>query len=127
MAEPMKTGAFSVSLAVQDLARSRAFYEVLGFEVTGGSEDDDYLILRNREGHLIGLFQGMFDANILTFNPGLAQDTSEVDDFTDVREIEQRLRDAGVEILVGVETDEGPGHVVVTDPDDNQIMFDQFR
>ena len=123
----MKTGAFSVSLAVQDLARSRAFYEVLGFEVTGGSEDDDYLILRNREGHLIGLFQGMFDANILTFNPGLAQDTSEVDDFTDVREIEQRLRDAGVEILVGVETDEGPGHVVVTDPDDNQIMFDQFR
>lgn len=127
MAEPMKTGAFSVSLAVEDLARSRAFYEVLGFEVTGGSEDDDYLILRNPEGHLIGLFQGMFDANILTFNPGLAQDTSEVDDFTDVREIEQRLRDAGVEILVGVETDEGPGHVVVTDPDGNQIMFDQFR
>ena len=84
----MKTGAFSVSLAVEDLARSRAFYEVLGFEVTGGSEDDDYLILRNPEGHLIGLFQGMFDANILTFNPGLAQDTSEVDDFTDVREIE---------------------------------------
>lgn len=123
----MKTGAFSVSLAVQDLARSRAFYEVLGFEVTGGSEDDDYLILRNPEGHLIGLFQGMFDANILTFNPGLAQDTSEADDFTDVREIEQRLRDAGVEILVGVETDEGPGHVVVTDPDGNQIMFDQFR
>ena len=123
----MKTGAFSVSLAVEDLARSRAFYEVLGFEVTGGSEDDDYLILRNPEGHLIGLFQGMFDANILTFNPGLAQDTSEVDDFTDVREIEQRLRDAGVEILVGVETDEGPGHVVVTDPDGNQIMFDQFR
>lgn len=123
----MKTGAFSVSLAVQDLARSRAFYEVLGFEVTGGSDDDDYLILRNPEGHLIGLFQGMFDANILTFNPGLAQDTSEVDDFTDVREIERRLRDAGVEIAVPVEGDEGPGHLVVTDPDGNQVMFDQFR
>ena len=127
MAEPMKTGAFSVSLAVQDLARSRAFYEVLGFEVTGGSEDDDYLILRNPEGHLIGLFQGMFDANILTFNPGLAQDMSEIDDFTDVREIERRLRDAGAEIVVAVEGDEGPGHVVVTDPDGNQVMFDQFR
>ena len=127
MADPITTGAFSVSLAVDDLARSRAFYEVLGFEVTGGSEADDYVILRNPEGHLIGLFQGMFDANILTFNPGLAQDTSAVDDFTDVREIEQRLRAAGVEILVGVETDEGPGHVVVTDPDGNQIMFDQFR
>lgn len=124
---PITTGAFSVSLAVQDLARSRAFYEVLGFAVTGGSDDEDYLIMRNPEGHLIGLFQGMFDANILTFNPGLAQDTSEVDDFTDVREIEQRLRDAGVEILVGVESDEGPGHVVVADPDGNQVMFDQFR
>lgn len=127
MADPITTGAFSISLAVQDLARSRAFYEVLGFAVTGGSDDEDYLIMRNAEGHLIGLFQGMFDANILTFNPGLAQDMSEVDDFTDVREIERRLREAGAEIVVGAEGDDGPGHVVATDPDGNQVMFDQFR
>lgn len=127
MADSITTGAFSVSLAVQDLAQSRAFYEVLGFAVTGGSDDEDYLIMRNPEGHLLGLFQGMFDANILTFNPGLAQDMSEVDDFTDVREIERRLRDAGIEVAVGVEGGEGPGHLVVTDPDGNQVMFDQFR
>lgn len=127
MADPITTGAFSVSLTVQDLPKSRAFYEVLGFAVTGGSDDEDYLIMRNPEGHLIGLFQGMFDANILTFNPGLGQDMSEVDDFTDVREIERRLRDAGVDVVVGVEGDEGPGHLVVADPDGNQVMFDQFR
>lgn len=124
---PITTGAFSVSLAVQDLARSRSFYEVLGFAVTGGSDDEDYLIMRNPEGHLLGLFRGMFEDNILTFNPGLAQDMSEVEDFTDVRAIEQRLRDAGIEIAAGVESDEGPGHLVVVDPDGNQVMFDQFR
>ena len=129
-----------VSLAVADLDASLAFYRTLGFREVGG--DGDWRILGNGTTK-IGLFQGMFDANILTFNPGIDQhwaadaaaaDADGVDlvppspkpDFTDVRVIEQRLRDAGVAVEVGTETDAGPGHVVVTDPDGNRIMFDQF-
>lgn len=122
----MKLGAFSVSLAVDDLARSREFYELLGFEVTGGNADENWLIMANR-GTVIGLFHGMFDENILTFNPGLTQQAEPTDDFTDVRDVQSALRDAGVAFVVETESDgTGPAHIVVTDPDGNQVMVDQF-
>ncbi len=121
-------GAFSVSLTVQDLAASQAFYEHLGFTVTGGDADEHWLILINGT-TIIGLFQGMFDRNILTFNPGLANDTTEVDPFTDVREIQSRLDAAGIEIQQRVDPDatSGPGSIMLADPDGNAILIDQFR
>lgn len=122
---PIELGAFSVSLNVADLDRSRAFYELLGFGVTGGNADENWLILRNGD-TTIGLFSGMFDKNILTFNPGLHQDMSQPESFTDVREIQARLVDAGVALTQAVESDEGPGHFVVEDPDGNPVMVDQF-
>ncbi len=121
----MRLGAFSVSLAVADLAASQRFYETIGFSVGGGDADQGWLILRNGD-TTIGLFQGMFDANILTFNPGWSGAAEPVDDFTDVREIQAALRAAGFEPAVAADGDgTGPAHVVVTDPDGNQIMFDQ--
>ncbi len=123
----MDLGAFSVSLTVQDLAASRAFYEKLGFEVTGGDEEHNYLILVNR-GTVIGLFQGMFEKNILTFNPGLAGvDMEQLEEFTDVREIQRALKGEGIELAE--ETDEtttGPAHISLLDPDGNPILIDQF-
>lgn len=122
----MELGAFSVSLAVKDLARSRAFYETLGFRVTGGSEEHNYLILVNGTA-VVGLFQGMFDRNILTFNPGWAgpHQPSEPG-FPDVRSIAQALTAAGVELNESkLPEGGGPGHVVVTDPDGNPILIDQ--
>ncbi len=123
----MELGAFSISLSVSDLERSRAFYEKLGFEVVGGDPDQNYLILRNG-GALIGLFHGMFDGHILTFNPGHGQDTAEVEPFTDVRVIQQELTNAGVELNDRVDPDTtGPGHITLVDPDGNAILIDQFR
>ena len=123
----MDLGAFSVSLTVQDLSASRAFYEKLGFEATGGSEEESYLILRNGDA-LIGLFQGMFAKNILTFNPGLSVRTLDrVEEFTDIRELQKQLKAAGLEL--NVEADEessGPAHIVLEDPDGNTILIDQF-
>lgn len=122
----MELGAFSISLSVSDLARSRAFYEKLGFSATGGDEES-WLILRNGD-TTIGLFHGMFEGNILTFNPGMAQDMSEPEQFTDVREIQRQLVDAGVELIETVEeASSGPGHITLTDPDGNAILIDQFR
>lgn len=124
-------GAFSVSLAVADLDASRAFYEHLGFEVTGGSADERYLILVNGPS-VVGLFQGMFEGNILTFNPGLRVPTDDepmpmVGDFTDVREIQARLRAAGIELVEDTDPDgDGPAHVTLVDPDGNAILIDQF-
>lgn len=123
--EPMQLGAFSVSLAVKDLAASRAFYENLGFEQVGGDAAQNWLVLGNGIVK-IGLFQGMFEGNILTFNPGWAQDKTPLDTFEDVREIQARLKDAGVELLVETDPEgRGVGHIVLQDPDGNQIMFDQ--
>ncbi len=124
----MELGAFSVSLTVQDLAASRAFYEKLDFEVTGGGEAENYLILRNGD-TLIGLFQGMFEKNILTFNPGLSNRTLEpVADYTDVREIHRVLKERGLELDVdSAEGEAGPGHIVLSDPDGNPILIDQFQ
>jgi catechol 2,3-dioxygenase-like lactoylglutathione lyase family enzyme len=123
----MDLGAFSISLAVRDLDVSRAFYEKLGFEVTGGDEEHSYLILVNR-GTVIGLFQGMFDKNILTFNPGLAGvDMEQLDEFTDVREIQRALKEEGIELAEEAdETTTGPAHISLLDPDGNPILIDQF-
>jgi lactoylglutathione lyase len=124
--DPIRPGAFSISLAVADLAASRRFYETLGFEVAGGDADEHWLILRNGDA-VIGLFEQMFDQNILTFNPGLTQQAEPTDDFTDVRDVQAALRAAGYEPVLATEPDgTGPAHVVVLDPDGNQVMVDQF-
>lgn len=123
----MKLGSFSVSLAVKDLEKSREFYEKLGFESFHGDPTQNWLILKNGD-HVIGLFQGMFEENILTFNPGWDQDAKEVDSFTDVREIQRKLKEQGV--VLGSEADEstsGPASIMLADPDGNQILIDQHR
>ena len=121
----MQLGKFSVSLAVKDLAASRAFYAKLGFEPVGGNPEQNWQVLRNGD-VTIGLFQGMFDKNILTFNPGWDAENSTLDEFEDVREIQARLKDAGVELALETDPDStGIGHIVLADPDGNQIMFDQ--
>jgi lactoylglutathione lyase len=123
--EAMELGAFSISLAVRDLGTSRAFYEKLGFEKTGG-DDEHYLILANGL-TVIGLFQGMFEKNILTFNPGLAQTKEPLHDFTDIRELRDRLVDAGVEMTNDLDpADAGPASIAFLDPDGNPVLIDQF-
>lgn len=119
-------GVFSISLAVEDLERSLAFYEKLGFVELGGSRDEQFLILKNGE-TTIGLFEGMFEQNILTFNPGLTPRMEQLEDYTDVRAIQEQLEAAGLELVERVQTDEGPGHLTLTDPDGNPILIDQFR
>ncbi len=121
----MDLGAFSVSLAVKDLDASRSFYENLGFEVAGGDASQNWLILRNGN-HVIGLFQGMFEKNILTFNPGWDQHCNKLDNFTDVREIQRELRSKGIEPQTEADdSTTGPGSLVVVDPDGNPVLLDQ--
>ena len=123
--QPTSLGAFSVSLAVKDLQASRAFYEALDFEVAGGNPAQNWLILRNGT-VTIGLFQGMFERNILTFNPGWDEKAQAVAEFTDVREHQRRLKSKGLELAS--EADErsaGPASFMVVDPDGNQILVDQ--
>jgi catechol 2,3-dioxygenase-like lactoylglutathione lyase family enzyme len=124
----MELGAFSVSLNVADLEVSRQFYEALGFVVTGGDLEHNYIILKNGES-TIGLFHNMFEGNILTFNPGLTNRMERIEEYLDVRQIEQRLEDAGIELTSGVALeagDSGPAHVSLVDPDGNAILIDQF-
>lgn len=118
-------GAFSVSLDVADLDTSAAFYGHLGFEVSGGDRDHGYLILKNGE-TTIGIFQGMFEGNILTFNPGLTNRMQHDPDFTDVRAIQARLQDAGVTLTAEAEAEAGPANITLVDPDGNAILIDQF-
>ena len=121
----MELGAFSLSLAVKDLAVSKAFYEKLGFQVFGGDAAQNWLMMKNGD-HVIGLFQGMFEKNILTFNPGWDQNASQLDNFTDVRELQQQLK--ARDIKFENEADEsttGPASFVVVDPDGNPILVDQ--
>lgn len=121
----MELGAFSVSLAVKDLETSRAFYEKLGFTTMGGNADENWLILRNGD-CIIGIFQGMFEGNVLTFNPGWNADAKPVESFTDVRELQRQLRAMGISL--GAEADEttsGPAYITLTDPDGNAILIDQ--
>lgn len=123
----MDLGAFSVSLAVKDIAASRAFYEKLGFTVFGGEQSQGWLILKNGS-TVIGLFQGMFERNILTFNPGWDSDAQPLAEFTDVRDIQKVLLAQGVALAKTADaTTSGPEHIVLEDPDGNQIMFDQHR
>lgn len=121
----MELGAFSVSLAVKDIEASRAFYETLGFRQFGGDASQGWLILKNGA-HVIGLFQGMFEKNMLTFNPGWDQDAQPVAGFTDVRELQRRLKAKGVSLLQEAdESTTGPASLVVIDPDGNPILLDQ--
>lgn len=121
----MQLGAFSVSLAVKDIKVSKEFYEKLGFEKFGGDMDQDWLIMKNG-GHIIGLFQGMFEKNILTFNPGWNQDAEKLDSFSDVRELQKALKEKGIEFDTEAdESTEGPGSFIIADPDGNPILVDQ--
>lgn len=121
----MELGAFSVSLAVKDLQASREFYEKLGFTSFAGDPSQNWLILKNGD-CVIGLFQGMFDRNILTFNPGWDQAAQPVGTFTDVRELQRRLRKGGVPFVSEAdESTTGPASFVVVDPDGNPILVDQ--
>lgn len=123
----MKLGAFSLSLAVKDLPASRAFYEKLGFTTLGGDADQGWLILKNGD-CVIGLFQGMFEKNMLTFNPGWDANAQPLDEFTDVRELQRRLKAQGVQpVQEADESTTGPASFVVIDPDGNPILFDQHR
>lgn len=123
--DPMQLGAFSVSLTVKDLTVSKAFYEKLGFQPVGGDATQNWIVLGNGSTK-IGLFQGMFEENILTFNPGWAQDKTPLDTFEDVREIQARLKAAGVKLSVEADPDsDGVAHIVLQDPDGNQILVDQ--
>lgn len=121
----MQLGAFSISLAVKDLAASRAFYEKLGFKEFGGNASQNWLIMKNGD-HIVGLFQGMFEKNMLTFNPGWDQDAKPLDGFTDVREIQRQLKEQGVALASEAdETTTGPASIIVIDPDGNPVLIDQ--
>jgi catechol 2,3-dioxygenase-like lactoylglutathione lyase family enzyme len=121
----MELGAFSISLAVKDIEASKIFYEKLGFTVFGGDISQNWLILKNGD-HVIGLFQGMFEKNILTFNPGWDSDARPLDTFTDVRELQRQLKAQGVELQTEAdESTTGPASLIVVDPDGNPILFDQ--
>lgn len=121
----MQLGNFSVSLAVKDIAASRAFYEALGFAAIGGDMAQNWLILRNGS-TTIGLFQGMFERNILTFNPGWDADCNKLASFIDVRELQRQLRAKGIEPAQAAdESGSGPASFVVNDPDGNPILVDQ--
>lgn len=121
----MELGAFSISLAVKDIEASKAFYEKFGFTVSGGNAAQNWLILKNGT-HVIGLFQGMFEKNILTFNPGWNQNAEQLESFTDVRELQHQLKAAGVELVQEAdETTTGPAYFIAVDPDGNSILVDQ--
>lgn len=127
MENPMDLGAFSISLTVKDLAASQAFYDKLGFTTMGGDAAQGWLILKNGD-HIIGLFQGMFEKNMLTFNPGWDQNAQPTAEFTDVRELQRRLRAQGVTFMTEAdESTTGPGSFVVVDPDGNPVLVDQHR
>jgi catechol 2,3-dioxygenase-like lactoylglutathione lyase family enzyme len=121
----MQLGAFSISLAVQDLEASRAFYDKLGFSVFGGDAKQGWLILKNGD-CIVGLFQGMFEKNILTFNPGWDANAQKLETFTDVRELQRQLKAQGMELQSEAdETTTGPASFIVVDPDGNPIYVDQ--
>ena len=121
----MKLGAFSASLSVKDIKASRAFYENLGFTVFGGEMEKNYLIMKNGNA-LIGLFQGIFENSILTFNPGWDENANKMDKFDDVREIQKELKSKGVTLLSEAdESTSGPASFMVMDPDGNMVLVDQ--
>lgn len=121
----MKLGAFSVSLSVKDIHISKSFYENLGFQVFGGDITQNWLIMKN-ESCIIGLFQGMFEKNILTFNPGWNENAENLQSFTDVRDLQKQLKTKGIKMLSEAdESSEGPASLIIEDPDGNPILLDQ--
>ena len=121
----MKLGAFSISLNVKDIYASKDFYEAIGFTQFAGNIEQNYLIMKNGNS-LVGLFQGMFDKNILTFNPGWDENANIVDDYDDVREIQRSLKEKGIKIETEAdENSTGPASIVIMDPDGNPILIDQ--
>jgi catechol 2,3-dioxygenase-like lactoylglutathione lyase family enzyme len=121
----MDLGAFSISLAVKDIGASKEFYEKLGFIVFGGDASQNWLIMKNGD-HTIGLFQGMFEVNTLTFNPGWDSNARELDTYTDVRELQRHLKEQGVELISEAdESTSGPASFIAVDPDGNPILIDQ--
>ncbi|MCK9334855.1 MAG: VOC family protein [Candidatus Cloacimonetes bacterium] len=123
----MKLGAFSISLSVKDIRASEAFYNKLGFSTLGGDISQNWLILRNGD-TVIGLFQGMFSGNLLTFNPGWDQSAQNLDSFTDIRELRLLMEKQGLgPAALDNDTESGPASFTVTDPDGNMILFDQHR
>lgn len=123
----MKLGAFSISLTVKDIHKSKEFYERLGFTYKAGDIDQNWIVLKN-DNAVIGLFQGMFENNIMTFNPGWDSDAQNIEDFDDVRSIQKNLKDKGITLTK--EADEnttGPEYISLTDPDGNHILIDQHR
>ena len=121
----MNLGNFSLSIAVKDISASLAFYEKLGFRVFGGDQAQGWLILKN-ENVILGLFQGMFEDNLLTFNPGWDSNAREAEGYTDVRELQRQLKENGIAPIVEVDEEgSGPGSFMIRDPDGNGIMFDQ--
>lgn len=124
----MHLGAFSVSLNVQDIAASRAFYEKLGFSAVAGDAAQNWLILRNPDQVTIGLFHGMFDRNMLTFNPGWDAVCNDLPSFTDVRELQKHFDEAGLTLLTRADpSTRGPASVMLVDPDGNPVLIDQHR
>ncbi len=122
----MKLGAFSVSLNVKDIQASKSFYEKLGFRVFGGNAAQNWLIMKNDDDHIIGLFQGMFENNILTFNPGWDQNANKLEAFTDVRDLQRELKVQGIKMQTGAdESTSGPASFIIVDPDGNPILVDQ--
>ena len=123
----MDLGAFSISLSVKDLKTSKEFYEKLGFSAFAGSMEQNYLIMKNNNA-LIGIFQGMFQGNILTFNPGWDENAHNLEDFDDIREIQKHLKNSGLTLTSEAdEKTEGPASLMLTDPDGNIILLDQHR
>lgn len=123
----MKLGAFSISLNVKNLKASKEFYEKLGFKILAGNMEQNYLIMKNNNA-LIGLFQGMFQSNILTFNPGWDENADNIEDFDDIRKIQKQLKNSGLTLISEADdTTKGPTSLTLTDPDGNLILLDQHR
>ena len=120
----MQLGNFSLSLSVKDIGTSKEFYEALGFSIIDGNEKEGWLILKNGETN-IGLFQGMFEQNIITFNPGWVQNGKELETFTDIRDIQKKLKESHINFKQEVKDDTGPASFMITDPDGNTILVDQ--
>ena len=125
--EQLKLGVFSISLTVKNVHASKEFYEKLGFTVFGGNIDQNWLIMKNGNS-IIGLFQGMFESNIITFNPGWDENAKNLEVFDDVRAIQKHLKGSGINLKNEVdESTSGPGYITLNDPDGNSILIDQHR
>lgn len=123
----MRLGAFSISLSVKDIHKSKEFYEKLGFSAMGGNIDHKWLIMKN-EKSIIGLFEGMFEKNIITFNPGWDENAQNLEDYDDVRLIQDNLKNSGIKLTSEADaTSQGPAHITLSDPDGNSILIDQHR